>query len=201
MYIMDVMALLDRLDSYLSECARVPLVGRLMVEEDEVFAIIDDLRAALPQELEHAKWLLKERERIIAEARKDADQILNDAQGQIASLASESSISKEARSQAEDLMDKARGVAREINSGAREYADDLMKRVEEVMEEVLDRVKQGRRELIPDQEAASTSSLEDPDFASDLFGDSSTGSDDPDDEEDWFREEAPAKGKKRKSRV
>ncbi len=186
---MDVMALLDRLDTYLSECSRVPLVGRLMVEEDEVFAIIDDLRAALPQELEHAKWLLKERERIIAEARKEADEILNDAQGQIASLASESSISKEARNQAEDLMDKARGVAREINSGAREYADDLMQRVQEVMEEVLERVKQGRRELVPDKEAAPTSSLDDPDFA-----------DGPDEDEDWFQDEVSVKGNKRRGR-
>lgn len=196
---MDVMALLDKLDAYLSECARVPLVGRLMVEEDEVFAIIDDLRAALPQELEQAKWLLKERERIIAEARKEAEEILKDAQGQIASLASESSISKEARNQAEELMEKARGVAREINLGAREYADDLMKRVEDVMEEVLERVRHGRKELLPEREVAATSSREDGALEDDLFGKGPTSSDEgPDDEEDWISDEPPSRGKRRR---
>lgn len=152
---MDVLALLDKLDSYLSECSRMPLVGKLMVDEDEVFGIIDDLRAAMPQELEQAKWLLKERERILSEARKEADDIVKDAQGQIASLASESVITKEARAQADELMDRARDVAKEINDGARGYADDLMGRVEEVLSEVLDSVREGRKELQSSKEPAA----------------------------------------------
>lgn len=144
---MDVLALLDKLDSYLSECGRLPLVGKLLVDEDEVFAILDDLRAALPQELEQAKWLLKERERILQEARKESEDIIKDAQGQIASLASESVIVKEARAQADELLDRAQAVAKEINMGAREYADDLMKRVEDSLADVLERVREGRRQL------------------------------------------------------
>ena len=149
---MDVLALLDKLDTYLSECSRIPLVGKLLVDEDEVFGIIDDLRAAVPQELEQAKWLLKERERILQEARKESEDIIKDAQGQIASLASESVIAKEARAQADELMDRARDVAQEINTGAREYADELMKKVEDSVAEVLDRVRDGRRELSVNRE-------------------------------------------------
>ncbi|MGE5578808.1 MAG: ATPase [Bacillota bacterium] len=157
---MDVLALLDKLDGYLSECSRMPLVGKLLVDEDEVFGIIDDLRAALPQELEQAKWLLKERERILQEARKEAEDIVKDAQGQIASLASESIIAKEARAQADELMDRAREVAQEINAGAREYADDVMKRVEDCLSDLLSRVQAGRRELAPVREAAAAGTPE-----------------------------------------
>jgi len=143
----DVLALLDRLDNYLAECSRLPLVGKLMVDEEEIFTLIDDLRAAIPQELEQAKWLLKERERILQEARKEAEEIIKDAQGQIASLASESVITKEAKLQAEELIEKAKEVAREINLGSREYADEIMKKVESVLEEMLERVREGRKEL------------------------------------------------------
>ena len=153
---MDVLSLLDKLDTYLSECSRMPLVGKLLVDEDEVFSIIDDLRAALPQELEQAKWLLKERERILQEARKESEEIIKDAQGQIASLASESVIAREARAQADELLERAREVAKEINVGAREYADEVMRRVEEVLSELLDRVREGRRELSVEKEAASS---------------------------------------------
>jgi len=149
---MDVLALLDKLDGYLSECSRMPLVGKLLVDEDEVFSIIDDLRAALPQELEQAKWLLKERERILQEARKESEDIVKDAQGQIASLASESIIAKEARAQADELMDRARDVAQEINGGAREYADEVMAKVEDCLADLLDRVRDGRRELTSTKE-------------------------------------------------
>ena len=87
---MDVLSMIDRLDTYLSECSRLPLVGKLVVDEDEVFDLIDEIRAAIPQELEQAKWLLKERDRILQEARKEADEIISDAKGQISILASES---------------------------------------------------------------------------------------------------------------
>ncbi len=157
---MDVLALLDKLDGYLSECSRMPLVGKLLVDEDEVFNIIDDLRAALPQELEQAKWLLKERERILQEARKESDDIVKDAQGQIATLASESIISKEARAQADELMDRARDVAQEINAGAREYADDVMAKVEECLSDLIDRVRGGRRELSLSREPQAVTAAE-----------------------------------------
>ncbi len=144
---MDVLTLLERLDTYLSECSRLPLVGKIMVDEDEVFGLIDDLRAAIPQEIEQAKWLLKERDRILQEARKEADEIMKDAQGQIATLASESVITKEARIQAEELIDKAQEVAGEIHIGARRYADELMKTVEDLLDEMLSKVKEDRKEL------------------------------------------------------
>ena len=69
------------------------------------------------------------------------------------------------------------------------------------MEDVLDRVREGRKELIPDKEAAPTSSLEDGGFADDLFTSKNLGDDDgPDDDEDWLQDEAPARGKRKKGR-
>lgn len=144
---MDILTLLDKLDSYLSECPRVPLVGKLLVDEDEVFRLIDDIRAALPQEVEQARWLLKERERILADARKEAEEIIKDAQGQIATIASESVIVREARLQADDLLQRAREVARQITVGSRQYADEMMLKVERVLSEVLEAVREGRRQL------------------------------------------------------
>lgn len=144
---MDILTLLDRLDSYLSECPRVPLMGKLLVDEDEVFGLIDDIRAALPQEVEQARWLLKERERILADARKEAEEIIRDAQGQIASIASESVIVREAKIQADELLQRAREVARQITVGSRQYADEMMSRVEKVLAEALEAIREGRRQL------------------------------------------------------
>lgn len=155
---MDILSLLDKLDSYLSECPRVPLVGKLLVDEDEVFGLIDDIRAALPQEVDQARWLLKERERILADARKEAEDIIRDAQGQIATIASESVIVREAKLQADELVQKARDVARQITLGSRQYAGELMLKVERVLTEVLEAVKEGRRQLeVPPQQPADGS--------------------------------------------
>ncbi len=196
---MDALAILDKLDTYVSECSRLPLVGRLLVDEDEVYNLIDDLRAALPQELEQAKWLLKERDRILLEARKEADEIVRDAQGQIAALASESAIAKEARIQAEDLMGKAKDVAKEINSGARQYADGLMQRVEDVLSEVQGIIRQGRIELSGDVDTQKTSDAGGS-VQEDAIGRvAATATDDQDDYEDWVMEDpSPPRGKRRR---
>lgn len=143
----DVLALLDKLENYIAECSRLPLVGKIVVDEEEIYAIIDDLRASLPHELEQARWLLKERDRVLAEARKEADEILKDAESQISTLASESVISKEAQAQAEEIMERAKQVAREISEGAKEYADSLMASAEEALAEALETIRSGRREL------------------------------------------------------
>ncbi len=144
---MDVLSMIDRLDTYLSECSRLPLVGKLVVDEDEVFDLIDEIRAAIPQELEQAKWLLKERDRILQEARKEADEIISDAKGQISILASESIVAKEARKQAEEILDRTQEVATEIHMSAREYADELMEKVENLLLSMLEEIRTNRQEL------------------------------------------------------
>ncbi len=144
---MDVLNLLNRLDTYLQECSHLPLVGKIIVDEDEVFDLIDALQAAIPQEFERANWVLKEREQILREARKEAQDMIKDAQSQIATQASEHIIAKEAREQAEHLVAQAQSVAEEIHFGARQYADDLMKTVQDLFEEMLVRIKDNRREL------------------------------------------------------
>ena len=144
---MDVLNLLERLDTYLQECSRLPLVGKIVVDEDEVFDLIDALQAAIPQEFERANWVLKEREQILQEARKEAQEIIRDAQSQIAARASEHLIAKEASLQAEQLIAQAKSVAEEINYGAREYADEMMKTVEDLLVELLERVRSDRNEL------------------------------------------------------
>lgn len=144
---MEVLNLLERLDTYLQECSRLPLVGKIVVDEDEVFDLIDALQAAIPQEFERANWVLKEREQILQEARKEAQEIIRDAQSQIAARASEHLIAKEARLQAEQLIAQAKSVAEEINYGAREYADEMMKTVEDLLVELLERVRSDRNEL------------------------------------------------------
>lgn len=144
---MDVLTLLDRLDTYLQECSHLPLVGKILVDEDEVFDLIDALQAAIPREFEHANWVIRAEEQIKAEARKEAQRMLEDAQGQIAIQASEHAIVKEARAQAEELVSQAQAVAGEILMGAREYADSLMQEVEDILAVMLEKVEQDRSEL------------------------------------------------------
>jgi len=47
----DVLALLDRLDDLVRSAKLVPLTNQVRIERDEIFDLLDQLRATLPEEL------------------------------------------------------------------------------------------------------------------------------------------------------
>ena len=51
---MDIQHLVDRLEQILSESRRVPMTTTLLVDEDQVFNIIDQLRVTIPDEVKPA---------------------------------------------------------------------------------------------------------------------------------------------------
>jgi cell division septum initiation protein DivIVA len=145
----DLLALLDELEGFFSEAGRIPLTGKLMVNEDEVFEIIDRLRRAIPEALHQAQRTNRERERLMQQAREEGEAIVQEARAYADKLVRESAIVQRAQEEADRILDEARRVSREIRVGAREYADDLLEKVEANIHKVLTIVRQGRQELGP----------------------------------------------------
>lgn len=130
-------ASLDRLERIVAEGRRIPLLaGKVLVPEDDIYALIDEIRASLPEEIKQARWVTKERERLLDEARQEAEGIIENARADAARLAEESTV-----------IEQARQVAREITAGAREYADEVLETVERNLERILQAIRQGRNEL------------------------------------------------------
>ena len=61
---MDILYLLDRLETVLTSGSRVPLTGKTVVDEHECLDIIDQLRVAVPEEVKQAKRVQGEREQL-----------------------------------------------------------------------------------------------------------------------------------------
>lgn len=128
---------MDRLERIVAEGRRIPLLaGKVLVPEDDIYALIDEIRASLPEEIKQARWVTKERERLLDEARQEAEGIIENARADAARLAEESTV-----------IEQARQVAREITAGAREYADEVLETVERNLERILQAIRQGRNEL------------------------------------------------------
>lgn len=145
----DLLALLDELEGFLSEAGRIPLTGKLMVGEEEVFDIIDRLRRAIPETLHQAQRTNRERERLIQQAREEGEALVQEARAYAEKLTRESAITQRAQEEADRILDDARRVGREIRVGAREYADDLLEKVETNLHKVMTVIRQGRQELGP----------------------------------------------------
>lgn len=145
---MELLELLEQIEDIVDSGTSVPFSGgKCLINRDEVLEIIQDIRLKLPDDMKQAKRIAEEKARILAEAQKEAEDIINNAENRIAALVDEHEITKKAYEQAEVIISNAKKNAREIRLGTREYADSILNKVEEILEDTLDVIKINRQEL------------------------------------------------------
>ncbi len=144
---MDIMALIDKLEDLIATGKKVPLTNSVVVNEKDLYDIIDEVRATLPDELKQARWIVKERQEMIEEAEKEANRIIEDAREKANMLAAETEVVKRAEKQAGDILDAARVREREIRLGAEDYADEMLANLEVNLGKLLTAVQRGRDRL------------------------------------------------------
>ncbi len=144
---MDVLAILEQIEGMISNSARVPLTDKVIISENEVLRMIDELHAALPDELEQANWIVRERDKVLKEAQAEAERIREDTRSQVARMADEHEITRLANEQANEIINQAKRVAKEIRTGANEYADGLLLKSQEQMEAVTAAIRNARKEI------------------------------------------------------
>lgn len=145
---MQLVILLDRLENIVENSTKVPLTSRVMVDRDEVLDIIDEIRMSMPEEIEKSGWIIKERDSILAEAQKEAQDVVRKAQDYIGKSITESDIVRQAHEQAQKILDEAKDVARELKQDAEVYADTQLEQLERALSETLGVVQRGRDVLI-----------------------------------------------------
>ena len=113
----------------------------------EVLNLIKDIRNKLPEELKVAKFVRQERERILAEAKKEANDIVKEAENRIIAMIDEHEITKKAYEQKNQIMSAANDSSRQITSGAKEYADNILATLQKSLEKTLKEIEQDRKQL------------------------------------------------------
>src|SRR6201985_3290658 len=76
---MDVLVLIDKLDDLVHNAKPVPLTDQVRVDKAEIYDILDQRRATIPEEIKQARWIVKERQEMLAEAKREAERIVKDA--------------------------------------------------------------------------------------------------------------------------
>lgn len=103
----DILYLVDQLEELVSLGKRVPMSRRVMVEEEDFLALVDQLRVALPNEIKQAQRVIKERERVIGEAQDEASRIVQSARERAEKMVSQNVIIAEARQRGEEILRQA----------------------------------------------------------------------------------------------
>ncbi len=108
---MDIMSIIDKFEDIIATAKKVPLTSNVVVTE-------------------------KEAERIIKEAKEQADKIAN-----------EKEIVKLSQEKAQKITDDAKDREREIRLGAEDYADEMLANLEVNLGKLLTAVQRGRDRL------------------------------------------------------
>ncbi|MDX8150461.1 ATPase [Patulibacter brassicae] len=144
---MDVLVLIDKLDDLVHNAKPVPLTDQVRVDREEIFDILDQMRATIPEEIKQARWIVKERQEMLAEAKREAERIIKEGKEQQVELVSEQEVVKLAEREADDIIDEARAREREIRLGAEDYADEILNTLEVNLMKFIAAVRRGRERL------------------------------------------------------
>ncbi len=144
---MEVMKVLDEMEELIESSGRIPLTGKVVLEADSLLEAVDKIRSLLPEDLRQAQWISKERDRIINEAQKEAEDMVTKTHDHVRSLAQETEIVKEANIQAAGILQHAQQQGFEIETGANDYAYDVLKSLEDYLSKMINIVHKGQDEL------------------------------------------------------
>jgi hypothetical protein len=150
---MDVLVLIDKLDDAIHNGKPVPLTDQVRIEREEIYDILDQMRATVPEEIKQARWIVKERQEMLAEAKREAERIIREARDQQERLINQQEVVRLAERQAEDIVEEARTREREIRLGAEDYADDILNTLEVNLQKFTQAVQRGRERLAGREEA------------------------------------------------
>jgi len=143
----DVAGLLDALERAIGEARTMPLSTSAVVNRAELLALLRQLRGDLPDELERARWVVREEDRILEHARTVAEELRDEARQEQARLVAEEAVVRAAQEEADRIVDAAQDTARQMRLEAEDYVDAKLANFEVVLHKTLTAVERGRERL------------------------------------------------------
>ena len=143
---MEMRFLVDRLEAVINAGRRVPF-GRLLLEEDELVEIVDQMHVTEPTEVNQARRIILEREKILTEAQMEAEQMVTMARDRVNQLLSEDGLLLEAKAYAEQMLAAARRDGETLRNEAETYANEVLTFVDETLSVNLEQVRAGLERL------------------------------------------------------
>ena len=144
---MEIFTLLEALEDILENSKNIPFSNKGIIDKEEILEIIKEIRIKLPDELKQAKWVKEERQRILVEAQKEADDIVKEAENRIIAMIDEHEITRKAYEQKAEIIETANEMSREISKGTKDYADNILQGIEVALEDALKVIQNNRKEL------------------------------------------------------
>lgn len=157
---MSIYRALEKLELAIMNSRRLiwPFGKYILLDRDKVLNFLDGVRASLPEEIKQARWITKEKEKQLKEAREKRDamiaeadvkagEILQKARDDAARMVAESEIVGLARAKAEDMLRNAEEKATYTLEEADKRATSMVRDAENTRNRTLAQVEKETDEV------------------------------------------------------
>lgn len=134
---MDILYLVDRLENFISNGQRIPLVNQVILKESELLAILEEMRTFIPAELEQAQRIIQDKEHVLAQAQADATAIISRAHEEAERTLSQDNLLRLSQERAQEMMRRATEQAQLIVRRAEEHTTQLRREADGYATETL----------------------------------------------------------------
>jgi hypothetical protein len=137
------MFFVERLEGMLANGRKLPLTSSVVIDQAAALELIDELRHAIPEEVQSARRVNAEGERILERANQEAELIDARAREHAAQLIDEQGLTEAAEGESRRISAEAEADAEITRRGADDYAADVLLRLEGEVTRVLGQIERG----------------------------------------------------------
>lgn len=146
----DILYLVDRLEAIFSGGQRVPFTRKIMIDDQECYDLLDQIRQVVPEEIRAAKKVTTDRDRITGEAQVEAQRIIQDAEVYREQILSEEGRLEAAEVRSREIVEEATAEAEALRDGANEYALEVLEALSSRLSDLHEQVQNGIEQLRPE---------------------------------------------------
>ena len=117
---------------------------KCVVERDKVLDLLDEISAQLPTEVKQARTIVETRNEVIANAKREAENIIKQAEEQQKLLVSDNEVYKRAQEEALAIKQASENRAKELRRSTYEFVDNAMRETEDAIEQTLTGLRNSR---------------------------------------------------------
>lgn len=135
---MDFAGRLAQLEEVIREAKSMPLSSSALVNREEVLDLLTDMQEGLPEEIKQARWIVRDREELLAKARLDSEKIVDQAREEQVRMARKEAIVQRAEEESQRILAEADEQARGMRREAEDYADAKLAQFEIALRRILE---------------------------------------------------------------
>ncbi len=144
---MDILQLIEELEEELGKGKNFLFGKKSHIDLDRCAELIEELKNSLPPAIQEARYILSQKENIIAGARQTADKTIKEAELRAQQMVSESQIVKSSEHEAGEIINSANKRCAQLYGVTKDNIDRMLKAVEDYLVQNLQVVRNNREQL------------------------------------------------------